>query len=150
MDKVTELTIEQMYFAIACFERYITMAKKDQNNLWNDIDHSSLLRRLLLGKKVFKYPPPLSLSYPAYELLENGSMQCEAFKLNSVLKGHTGQDMMIINQHGYKIISDNGNEEYELEYGDRPYKFILKHDKKDDKFFQWTLYVKDYNEENSS
>ncbi len=40
--------------------------------LWVDADHSSLLRRILDGKKVLEHPPPTQASYPWYGLIENG------------------------------------------------------------------------------
>ena len=37
-----------------------------------DVDHSSLLRRLLAGKEPLPEPPPRSFSYPWYEIVEQG------------------------------------------------------------------------------
>lgn len=38
-----------------------------------DIDHSTLLDRLLNGKQFLPEPPPLAFSYPMYSLAETGS-----------------------------------------------------------------------------
>lgn len=35
-----------------------------------DMDHSSLLHRLLLGKQPLDLPPPIAYSYPCYALVE--------------------------------------------------------------------------------
>jgi len=40
-----------------------------------DIDHSSLLRRLLEGKPIYKKAPPRAFSYPWYELLDTGTAE---------------------------------------------------------------------------
>jgi hypothetical protein len=46
-------------------------------NLLVDADHSSLLRRILDGKKVHDVPPPVSYSYPNYALLDDGVSYAE-------------------------------------------------------------------------
>lgn len=43
---------------------------KEHNTTSADVDHSSLLRRLLDDKPVYKSPPPRSYSYPNYDLSE--------------------------------------------------------------------------------
>jgi len=54
-------------------------APQEVKDVWQqltaDIDHSALLGRLLDGKEPLDIPPPLSYSYPWYELVENGSVE---------------------------------------------------------------------------
>lgn len=61
---------------IARFYRWLYIrrvnGRRDPFNMRCEMEHSSLLRRLLEGKEPFDEPPPRSYSYPWYELLENG------------------------------------------------------------------------------
>jgi len=54
-------------------------APQEVKDVWQqltaDIDHSSLLERLLDGKEPLEVPPPLAFSYPWYDLVENGSVE---------------------------------------------------------------------------
>jgi hypothetical protein len=43
----------------------------------SDVDHSALLHRLLEGKDPLPDPPPRSMSYPWYELIEKGEAIAE-------------------------------------------------------------------------
>lgn len=42
-----------------------------------DVDHSSLLRRLLAGKSPHAEPPPKRFSYPAWELVESEEIEVQ-------------------------------------------------------------------------
>jgi hypothetical protein len=70
-EKLTPKIIEALstWFQLAKENGYDPGA---HGNLGVQIQHSSLLRRLLEGKCVFKYAPPKSFSYPWIELIEHG------------------------------------------------------------------------------
>jgi hypothetical protein len=66
------LSREQIYFATRCMSEWIRIR---QDNGYGyptsaDVDHSSLLFRLLSGKKALDKPPPTRFSYPDYALAE--------------------------------------------------------------------------------
>lgn len=69
-----------------------------------DVDHSSLLRRLLSGKEPLPFKPPKRYSYPDYALGEGE--RCIATEVwetkNSWLK--TERDVLIIDQSAWNII----------------------------------------------
>lgn len=62
----------QIDFAVMCFKKYARI--RDDNGYRPpsdvDIDHSSLLLRLLSGKEPLPKPPPKRHSYPCYDLGE--------------------------------------------------------------------------------
>lgn len=43
-----------------------------KNNIGPNLDHSSLLWRILHKKPLYKFPPPTAMSYPWYDLLDKG------------------------------------------------------------------------------
>lgn len=65
-------THEQIDFAIDCYKKYYRIREDNGYNSPRDvdIDHSSLLRRLLSGKEPLPKPPPKRYSYPSYDLGE--------------------------------------------------------------------------------
>lgn len=74
-----------------------------------DIMHSSLLRRIIRGDKIFEEPPPRAFSYPCYELLESG--QGKPFEVifdDTFLKF----PCLIIDQSFWKIIESISDDEY--------------------------------------
>ena len=75
------LNEEQQEFALECFcewsyivENYNPPGHKITSA---DIDHSSLLKRLLSGEKALEAPPPKLYSYPCYELALGEKIQIE-------------------------------------------------------------------------
>jgi len=72
MNEPQALTQEQIDFAVRCMARYINVREDHGHGLPNsaDVDHSSLLRRLLSGKQPLEQPPPKRYSYPDYDLAE--------------------------------------------------------------------------------
>jgi len=52
------------------------------SNLMCNIDHSSLLHRLLNGGPVFKKAPPTAYSYPWVDLIKHGKDNVRAFRRN--------------------------------------------------------------------
>lgn len=80
-----ELTREQQQFARRQFSRWIRvrvehdqrkgrvierMSEQDWGQLVADIEHSSLLLRLLSGKDPLPEPPPRAYGYPDYKSVE--------------------------------------------------------------------------------
>jgi len=108
------------------FKQYIWICgqwNKNKNisyqSLWNDVDHSVLLERLLSGKKELEFPPPLRYSSPNYLLGELGYYETDDFNLNPLV--HDGY--IIIDQSLWKIeeIIEN-NTKFILSYREKcPY-----------------------------
>lgn len=44
-----------------------------------DVDHSALLRRILSGGSIHKFPPPKSYSYPDWSLVEKEEIEISGF-----------------------------------------------------------------------
>lgn len=72
-----------------------------------DVDHSSLLRRLLAGEEAFEYPPPRNHSYPDYYAASGK----EVVVMNVFFyTGSTGalvddaKNKVVINQSAWKIL----------------------------------------------
>lgn len=73
---------EEARRVLACVKRWLTIRERWEDRsrpftnglqLCADIDHSSLLQRLLDGKEPLPEPPPRAHSYPWYELVEQGA-----------------------------------------------------------------------------
>lgn len=76
------LTRDQMYFARKQFARWLAIRDKHDpryqdlikegrtGQMMADIEHSSLLLRLLSGKEPLDEPPPLTHGYPDYKAVE--------------------------------------------------------------------------------
>jgi hypothetical protein len=70
-------------FILECVKRWVRLRAKERGKEWNDelgnvhqfcadIDHSSLLRRLIAGYEPLPEKPELVMSYPVYpDLKEN-------------------------------------------------------------------------------
>lgn len=78
--------------------------------MWNslkisaaDVDHSVLLRRLLEGKRPFKVPPPLSFSYPWYEVMDG--------KVHIVFEVwfDSKQPRVVLNQTSWNVLRTEGD-----------------------------------------
>jgi hypothetical protein len=76
------LSEEEQQFALDCFcewayivENYSPPGRSVSSA---DIDHSSLLKRLLSGDRPFEFAPPKLYSYPCYELALGEKIQIEA------------------------------------------------------------------------
>ena len=92
---MTELTKEQIGFAIKAMSRYIRILEeqKKRSPTPADIDHSALLNRLLSGKEPLPEPPPLFFGYPAYQLEEG-----EPHVVSSIFYHFNDRNCLIINQ----------------------------------------------------
>ncbi|KKN26712.1 hypothetical protein LCGC14_0871930 [marine sediment metagenome] len=68
------LTDEQVEFALVCMSDWLRLKNEFENAQLSvsdaDVDHSSLLRRLLSGKPALPNPPPKCHSCPCYALAE--------------------------------------------------------------------------------
>ena len=64
-----------------------------------DVDHSALLRRLLEGKDPIPFIPPLSYSYPNYELAEGKVQLVHASAFDAVMKGTVVIDQSVWDIH---------------------------------------------------
>ena len=73
MDKITQ---DQFNWMCQCITDWLQIREQftQAPPIWNlaDVQHSSLLNRILSGKTVFNKPPPKAYSYPWYELEEQG------------------------------------------------------------------------------
>lgn len=78
--EITALTREQCEFACDMFSKWMRICEDNERGYGPpDVDHSSLLRRLLMGGKLHENPPPLRMSYPAWELVEEKEIEIHDF-----------------------------------------------------------------------
>ena len=72
------LSSEQIEFSCACVKKWLEICEQNGKSVGpKNAENSSLLRRLLSGKKAFDFVPPYRFGYPAWELLENDEIQIE-------------------------------------------------------------------------
>lgn len=84
-----------------------------------DIDHSALLQRLAKGKEPLPAPPPLSFSYPWYELMEQGYAEpIDVWVGDKTTNEMFGYRAIVINQTPWKVVEQTSDEEYILTYGE--------------------------------
>lgn len=78
-------------------------------------EKSSLLNRLLDGKRPYKFPPPKSFSYPWYELLEReyGSGWMD------VSENKHAPGKLIVNQSSWTIIKKFSDKRYLVSYNEK-------------------------------
>jgi hypothetical protein len=76
-----------------------------------DVDHSSLLQRLLDGKEPLPVPPPKQYSYPAYHLVEEDGPQY----VYEVWFNDPGQ--VVIEQSPWQIVEKLSEEDYIVQWG---------------------------------
>lgn len=93
-----EVTDKQVAHVTNAIDRWIHI-KKTNGQAWHsnfkvDLDHSSLFRRLLAGLPIYKFPPPVSMSYPWYGLLDDKG--AKNVNLHPRLIGFTGFDGPVI------------------------------------------------------
>lgn len=75
-DKPQSLSVEQIEFACKQVQQWMAICEENGRNVGPaDVDHSSLLRRLLSGKAAHPEPPPKRFSYPAWELVESDEVE---------------------------------------------------------------------------
>lgn len=96
------------------------------SNVGADIHHSSLLRRLLKGEKIYDYPPPRSFSYPNYQLLDQGTyLPLEVWKVpESTYFGK--KNKIAIDQNPEWDILEEKDGSYVVSYGFCPDRFDLR------------------------
>lgn len=84
-----------------------------------EVDHSALLRRLIEGKQPLPNPPPLSYSYPWYELMEKGwAIPTEVWEGNEKFNAEQQFQALVINQQPWRIVDKRGPEDFLVTYGD--------------------------------
>ena len=100
---MTELTREQMDFAVRCMSEWINLSGSCPTSA--DVDHSSLLLRLLSGKKALDNAPPKRFSCPDYELGEGKPVGVR--EVSDI--GFGGRERVCIDQYcGWRWL-DKGN-----------------------------------------
>lgn len=97
---MSQWNIEHIYQSIEEWLRIkrfhdLTAATKSNEFTYVDASHSALLRRILDQQKVYKLPPPTSMSYPWYDLLDNGKAAC-SFRIDE------NEKKISVNQNGYQ------------------------------------------------
>jgi hypothetical protein len=81
-----------------------------------DLAHSPLFQRILEGKTVYPDPPPVSHSYPWYDLVETGEGEpITVFEDGHGFGGKKGEHLCI-NQNMWKIVEKRGPEEWVVQY----------------------------------
>lgn len=92
-DKPQGLSVEQIEFACKQVRKWMEICEENNRGIGPaDVDHSSLLRRLLSGKAAHPVPPPMRFSYPAWELVESDEVEIHEL--------FTKGDEVFIDQHG--------------------------------------------------
>ena len=87
---------------------------KDLNQLKITAIKSALLQRLLEGKEPFEDPPPLSMSYPWYSLIEDGyGSPWEAWEADVAF---FGAQTIVIDQCPWKLIEQLGDRDWVVTY----------------------------------
>jgi hypothetical protein len=89
----------------------------DVSQFITELDHSALLERLVRGKRPLPTRPPLSFSYPWYELLEEGAADASDVTIcNQQQNDLYGFPAMVINQGIWRIVQKTGDNEYLVTY----------------------------------
>jgi hypothetical protein len=101
-EKCEALNREQTEFACSIFSKWMNICEDNNRGSSSaDVDHSSLLRRMLLGGKIHKNPPPLRRSYPAWELVEQEEIEIHEIHDSDIIK--PGE--VVVDQHrGYEWV----------------------------------------------
>lgn len=74
--KITALTQEQCEFVCNTVCKWMNICEDNKRGFGgNDVAHSALLRRMLMGGPVHENPPPKRFSYPSWELVERDEIQ---------------------------------------------------------------------------
>ncbi len=99
---------DEINFAVEKICEYLKIIKYSDSHLIMDIQHSSLLRRLLSGKEKLKYRPPHSYSYPFYQLYDEKVVEIDG--VSAVPEEFGYKNAVNIHQYIYRIshkISDD-------------------------------------------
>lgn len=106
-EKITALTPDQANFAVRAMCKYINTRQDVGYGSPSsaDVDHSSLLYRLLTGQKFLEKPPPTAYSYPCYDLGE-GLPYYVTDEVFEVPEGHgaDGYGVVIAQSRAYKWV----------------------------------------------
>src|ERR1700686_881130 len=80
--KISRMDSSQYGWSIECFLEWLRVMDQEGHPFPSSIEdleramaHSSLLKRLLQGKRPLPEPPPCSMSHPWYTLIENGTAE---------------------------------------------------------------------------
>lgn len=97
-EKCTELSETEIQFACKTFCKWMNVCEDNNRGISSaDVDHSALLRRLLGGGKLHENPPPLRMSYPAWELVEQDEIE--------IVELFEDEEDLVVDQHrGYRWI----------------------------------------------
>ncbi len=109
---------EGIQFGVACVLRWLEICRKgnDARSIITINAHkSALLKRLLDGKEPLPVAPPLSFSYPWYDLIEDGYDEpLEVWKLS-----RPGEpDKIVINQHRWPLVRENAADDWVVSHTD--------------------------------
>jgi hypothetical protein len=100
-----------------------------------DVDHSSLLGRILEGMKIHKNPPPLAFSYPADRLASGESCRVTSLHFSSwlakELEKHDGTERVYIHQSAWNVVTKNDSE-YILEWPETKEQYRLRKNRPED------------------
>lgn len=107
MEECTSLTREQCEFACQMFGQWMRICEDNKRGTRDvDVGHSALLRRLLLGGNPHKNPPPLRMSYPAWELVERDEIEIHDLfdSIDRVIYGEKDEKLyegpvVVVDQH---------------------------------------------------
>lgn len=120
----------------------------DLIQLWMDISHSSLLRRLLDGKEPLLEAPPLSYSYPWYYLVENGKSESNDvhpldWQVQNEKSGEVYQSgtYLCINQSLWRVLQKISDDEYICTYENSKSTWKVERIVKSDELWKsvWTI-----------
>jgi len=112
-------------WSIQCLLRWLEVREAEGHpfpdsvrKLKEDIDHSALLGRLLSGQEPLDDPPPKTMAYPWYEIIEKGKGEpSQVWEAQSDLVSALGFKAIIIDGYPWRILEKVSEEEYLVTYG---------------------------------
>lgn len=100
---------------------------KEHNTTSADVDHSSLLRRLLKGETPYKVPPPRSYSYPNTELAEGRPFITNDVHFTTFGRFRPeGEPHAVVAQAIYYIVEQKSPTEMIVEWEETGQRFTLR------------------------
>jgi len=98
MKDTVALTADEVEFACKQMRQWLEICEANNRKIEPaDVDHSSLLRRLLAGKSALLQPPPKRFGYPAWELIESDEIEVQDIQENNC-------DIIIDQHNGYSWV----------------------------------------------
>lgn len=125
MKKLTQKRVDWIISKIVEWYRIREDNGYDTDPTMPDVDHSSLLRMLLGGEKIYKYPPPRAYSYPNYHAVENETIPMEVWFPKDKGWPPDAENSVMIEQAAWTILREEG-ENYIIQWEGDPAEWVLR------------------------